>query len=112
VAGVGNIYAAESLFRCGILPATLAGSLTHADCLKLAGAIKEVLSLSIATGRSAMDFAREGENLAYFPQKLFVYGREGEPCRACGGVIKRGRLGNRSTFFCPNCQSEGLGARG
>ncbi|HBG08015.1 MAG: DNA-formamidopyrimidine glycosylase [Geobacteraceae bacterium GWC2_58_44] len=104
VAGVGNIYAAEALFRSRLLPTPLAGNLSHPDCLKLAGAIKEVLSVSIATGRSKMDFCREGERLAYFAQTLYVYGREGEPCRECGGTIKRGRLGNRSTFFCPACQ--------
>ena len=103
VAGVGNIYAAESLFRCGILPTTLAGSLTLEDCRKLVAAIKETLATSIATGRS-MDFCREGEKLAYFPQQLFVYDRAAEPCRRCGGPIARGRLGTRSTFFCPVCQ--------
>lgn len=104
VAGVGNIYAAESLFHCGILPTTLAGALSHNDCLKLAASVKDVLSTSIATGRSAMEFSREEEKLAYFPQTLFVYGRDGEPCRKCGSAIRRGRFGNRSTFFCPNCQ--------
>ena len=106
VAGVGNIYAAESLFRCGKLPTTLAGSLAPEDCRKLAGAIKETLSVSIATG-STMDFTRESEKLAYFPQELFVYDREGKPCRRCGGAIVRGRLGTRSTFFCPSCQTGG-----
>lgn len=104
LAGIGNIYAAESLFRCGLLPTTLAGSLSPDDCLKLAAAIKEVLATSIASGRASMDFCHEGDKLAYFPQKLFVYDREGDPCRECGGAIKRGRLGNRSTFFCPACQ--------
>ena len=112
VAGVGNIYAAESLFRCGLLPTTLAGSLTGEDCRRLVSAIKETLSVSIATGRAAMDFCREGDRLAYFTQQLFVYDREGEPCRSCGGAVVRGRLGNRSTFFCPACQIQGLGARG
>ena len=60
--------------------------------------------LSIATGRSTMDFSREEERLAYFAQQLFVYDREGKPCRSCAGAIVRGRLGTRSTFFCPNCQ--------
>jgi formamidopyrimidine-DNA glycosylase len=104
VAGVGNIYAAESLFRCGLLPTTLAGALSHADCSKLAAAVKEALCVSIATGHSTMDFCREDDRLAYFAQKLFVYGRQGEPCRECGDTIMRGRLGNRSTFFCPTCQ--------
>ena len=104
VAGVGNIYAAESLFRCGLVPITLAAALSHAQCMQLAGAIKEVLALSIATGERAMDFTRDEEKLAYFAQTLFVYAREGEPCRRCGATVKRGRLGNRSTFYCPACQ--------
>lgn len=104
VAGVGNIYAAESLFRCGILPTTLAGDLSRDACRDLAASIKETLSASIATGRATMDFCREEEKLAYFPQELFVYDREGKPCRRCGTPIVRGRLGNRSTFFCPGCQ--------
>lgn len=104
VAGIGNIYAAESLFRCRMLPDTLAGSLTQADCARLVDAVKETLSTSIAAGRSSMDFTRAEEKLAYFPQQLFAYGREGEHCRVCGGQIRRGRLGNRSTFFCPSCQ--------
>jgi len=104
VAGVGNIYAAESLFRCGLLPVTLSGALSGQDCFLLAAAIKEVLSDSIATGKLTMDFCREEERLAYFPQRLFVYNREGKPCRQCGVPIRRGRFGKRSTFFCPSCQ--------
>lgn len=104
VAGVGNIYAAESLFRCRMLPDTLAGSLTETQCAALVHAVKETLSVSIATGSSSMDFTRTEEKLAYFPQKLYVYGREGKPCRECGVAVQRGRLGNRSTFFCVQCQ--------
>jgi len=106
VAGVGNIYAAESLFRCGLLPTTLAGDLSLSHCRELVRAIKETLATSIATG-SSMDFCREEDKLAYFAQQLFVYDREGEPCRHCGAPVVRGRLGNRSTFFCPTCQGEG-----
>ena len=104
VAGVGNIYAAESLFQSGISPTTPTGCLSRADCLRLAEAIKEVLTVSIAAGRASMDFSSDEGKLAYFPQTLFVYGREGEPCRNCGAAVKRRRFGNRSTFFCPNCQ--------
>jgi formamidopyrimidine-DNA glycosylase len=103
VAGVGNIYAAESLFRCKLHPTTIAGSLTAADCARLVACIKETLSTSIATGRS-MDFVHEGGKLAYFPQTLYVYDREGAPCHNCGTQIERGRFGNRSTFYCPSCQ--------
>jgi len=104
LAGVGNIYAAESLFNSGLLPTTPAGALSRAACLRLAESIKEVLERSIAAGRATMDFYREEEKLVYFPQTLYVYDREGEPCRRCGTAIRRARFGNRSTFFCPNCQ--------
>jgi len=104
VAGIGNIYAAESLFRCRILPETPAGTLSLSDSSRLSEAVKETLASSIAAGHSTMDFTVAEEKLAYFPQKLYVYGREGKPCRECGGAIRRGRIGNRSTFFCPACQ--------
>ncbi|WP_129125483.1 bifunctional DNA-formamidopyrimidine glycosylase/DNA-(apurinic or apyrimidinic site) lyase [Geomonas oryzae] len=104
VAGIGNIYAAESLFRCRMLPDTLAGSLSEAQCAALVDAVKETLSVSIATGSSSMDFTRTEEKLAYFPQQLYVYGREKKPCRECGAPVRRGRLGNRSTFYCAHCQ--------
>ena len=104
VAGIGNIYAAESLFRSRLLPETRAGNLTAADCARLADAVKETLCASIAAGRAGMDFTRAEERLAYYPQQLFVYGREGEPCRECGAPVRREKLGNRSTFFCAACQ--------
>lgn len=104
VAGLGNIYAAETLFRCGMLPFTPAGSLSEADCDRLCDCIKKTLAASIEAGR-VMDFTVREEKLVYFPQQLFVYGREGLTCRKCGSAIERGRLGNRSTFHCPRCQS-------
>lgn len=104
VAGIGNIYAAESLYRCRILPDTPAGALSLPDCSRLSDCIKETLSASIATGRLAMDFTVAQEKLAYFPQQLYVYGREGKPCLECGGAITRGKLGARSTFYCTSCQ--------
>jgi len=104
VAGVGNIYAAESLFASGILPTRLAAHLSEEECSVVARSVKEVLATSIATGTATMDFCREEERLAYFPQQLKVYDREGEPCRVCGNSIERGRLGNRSTFYCKRCQ--------
>lgn len=104
VAGIGNIYAAESLFRCRMLPDTPAGSLSLGDCCRLSDCIKETLSTSIDAGRSAMDFCVAEAKLTYFPQTLYVYGREGKPCLECGAALKRGRLGARSTFYCPSCQ--------
>ncbi|QWV95412.1 bifunctional DNA-formamidopyrimidine glycosylase/DNA-(apurinic or apyrimidinic site) lyase [Geomonas oryzisoli] len=106
VAGIGNIYAAESLFRCRMHPDTPAGELTQADCAALVAAIKETLATSIATGHATMDFLKTEERLVYFPQQLYVYGRAGLPCRECGTPVTRGRLGNRSTFFCRQCQPE------
>lgn len=103
VAGLGNIYAAETLFRCNMLPFTEARELSEADCTRLCDCIKGTLTASIEAGRS-MDFCVREEKLAYFPQQLFVYGREGLPCRKCGTKVKRERMGNRSTFYCPSCQ--------
>lgn len=104
VAGVGNIYAAESLFRCGLLPTTPTGSLSGQTCERLVQAIREVLAASIVAGRSGMDFNSDQGRLAYYPLELMVYGRENQPCRSCQNPVQRGRLGNRSTYFCIRCQ--------
>ncbi|HEY6837182.1 MAG TPA: bifunctional DNA-formamidopyrimidine glycosylase/DNA-(apurinic or apyrimidinic site) lyase [Geobacteraceae bacterium] len=101
VAGVGNIYANEVLFRCGIRPDRAAGSLTREECDRLAGAIREVLEESIAQGST---YVVAEETLAYHPLVFDVYGRDGERCRRCGGALEQSRLGNRSTVWCPVCQ--------
>ncbi|MEQ1439228.1 bifunctional DNA-formamidopyrimidine glycosylase/DNA-(apurinic or apyrimidinic site) lyase [Fontimonas sp. SYSU GA230001] len=105
VVGAGNIYATEALFRAGIRPTRAAGRLTRADCDRLAQAIRAVLAEAVALGGTTLrDFAGARGESGYFQQELFVYGRDGEPCRRCGTVIRRVVLGQRSSFYCPRCQ--------
>jgi formamidopyrimidine-DNA glycosylase len=105
VVGVGNIYACESLFLAGINPKRKAGSLSLARCERLVYAIKQVLSASITQGGTSLrDFVRENGMPGYYAQKLFVYGKVGEPCTNCGRPIKQIRQQQRSTFYCTQCQ--------
>ena len=105
VVGVGNIYASESLFSAGILPDRPAGSLTKAEAALLAKTIKAVLQRSIEQGGTTLrDFLQSDGKPGYFAQELQVYGRAGEPCRACGTPIESAKHGQRSTFFCRRCQ--------
>ncbi len=105
VVGVGNIYACESLFLAGINPKRKAGSLSLARCEKLAAAIKQVLNEAISQGGTTLrDYLRENGMPGYFAQKLFVYGKAGEPCAKCGHPIKRIIQQQRSTFYCTQCQ--------
>ena len=105
VVGVGNIYASESLFTAGILPDHPAMSLSNEEVQRLAATIKAVLLRSIEQGGTTLrDFLQSDGKPGYFAQELQVYGRAGEPCRACGTPIVSGKHGQRSTFWCPNCQ--------
>lgn len=105
VVGVGNIYANESLFLAGIHPARAAGRVSAARYDRLAESIKGVLSAAIKAGGTTLrDFVGGDGKPGYFAQQLRVYGREGEPCLACGTAIRSVRLGQRSTFYCPHCQ--------
>jgi formamidopyrimidine-DNA glycosylase len=101
VAGIGNIYANEALFRAGIHPARPARSLSLNECKRLAATIKEVLAASIEQG-STNQVAED--TVAYHPLAFQVYGRGGTACAACGTQLEQLRLGNRSTVFCPRCQ--------
>lgn len=105
IVGVGNIYASESLFRAGIDPRASAGKIALKRYERLTPAIKETLSLAIAAGGSSLrDFVRSDGSSGYFQLQALVYGREGEPCRACGQPIRMIRQGQRATFYCPHCQ--------
>jgi formamidopyrimidine-DNA glycosylase len=106
VAGLGNIYVCEALFRARIDPRKAAGRVSRAKLDALAGAIPTVLEEAIAAGGSSLrDFAAPDGELGYFSKTFDVYDREGEPCRGgCGGVVKRIVQGGRSTFYCPKCQ--------
>ncbi len=106
VVGVGNIYANEALFHCGILPSRAAGRISLQRYIQLVAAIKEVLAKSIkAGGTTISDFKQSDGKPGYFKQQLDVYGRGGEPCVACGNALMTKRIGQRSTFYCRHCQS-------
>jgi formamidopyrimidine-DNA glycosylase len=106
VVGVGNIYASEALFRAGIKPTVNAGKISKARYEKLVNEIKNVLSDAIEKGGTTLrDFFNGDGKPGYFSQELNVYNREGEPCKKCNRKIKMIRLGQRSTYYCPNCQN-------
>jgi len=105
VAGVGNIYANEALFRAGIHPARPAGRISRIRCRLLAQTIREVLIEAIAMGGTTLRDFRGGEGKpGYFRLCLDVYGHEGEPCPKCGAAISQTRQGGRATYFCWKCQ--------
>ena len=105
VVGVGNIYATEALFRAGIHPTRSVARLSPARWERLARAVVEVLTQAISQGGTTLNDFADGEgNSGYFQVALSAYGRTGEPCRACGGPIRRIVQSGRSTFYCPRCQ--------
>jgi formamidopyrimidine-DNA glycosylase len=104
VAGLGNIYVCEALYRAGIHPKRAGGSLSLERLKKLVPAIHDVLAEAIAAGGSTLrDFASPDGELGYFSKSFAVYDREGQQC-GCGGVVRRIVQGGRSTFYCPRCQ--------
>ncbi|HEX8610362.1 MAG TPA: bifunctional DNA-formamidopyrimidine glycosylase/DNA-(apurinic or apyrimidinic site) lyase [Telluria sp.] len=105
VVGVGNIYACESLFRAGINPKTPAARIGRERYNRLAEAIRLILSEAIVQGGSTLrDFIAVNGQSGYFQQTYFVYDRAGVPCRNCGAEIRQIKQGQRSTFYCVNCQ--------
>lgn len=106
VAGVGNIYADESLFAAGIRPHTPSGRLGHTHLDRLRRALVDVLETSIGAGGTTFSDFRDlrGTNGNYGGQ-AWVYRRGGEPCRRCGTAIQREKLGGRSSHWCPSCQN-------
>jgi formamidopyrimidine-DNA glycosylase len=105
LSGVGNIYADESLFRAGIRPRRRAASLTRAELGKLHAAVQEVLREAIELGGSSVsDYVDAEGREGFFQLQHRVYGREGEPCLACGTPIKRVIIAGRSSHYCPHCQ--------
>lgn len=105
VVGVGNIYASESLFRAGINPKTAANHISQTCYQRLAEEIKLTLTAAIEAGGSSLrDFFGADGNPGYFQQEYFTYGRTGEPCKVCGTAISTIRQGQRSTFYCQQCQ--------
>jgi formamidopyrimidine-DNA glycosylase len=105
LSGVGNIYADESLFRSGIRPRRRAASLTREQLRKLHVALQEVLREAIALGGSSVsDYVDADGEEGFFQLQHRVYGREGEPCLACGAAIKRVVIAGRSSHYCSHCQ--------
>jgi formamidopyrimidine-DNA glycosylase len=113
IAGLGNIYACEALYRAGISPLRLAGSLATKSgkptkkIEALVAAVKAVLEGAIKAGGSSLrDYKRADGRLGRFQHRFKVYGREGKPCprKGCGGTVRRIVQGGRSTFYCPTCQ--------
>ena len=105
VAGVGNIYAAEALWRAGVRP-TRMGSRTSLDRLeRLAVTTREVIEEAVAQGGTTIrDYATPSGDFGYFAVRLNVYGREGEPCSRCLSALKDTRIAGRTTVWCPRCQ--------
>lgn len=105
VAGLGNIYVCEALFRAGIAPVKAAGKVTRAALERLVPEIQSVLREAIEAGGSTLrDYAQPDGELGYFSKRFDVYDREGQPCVRCAAPIKRIVQGGRSTWSCAKCQ--------
>jgi formamidopyrimidine-DNA glycosylase len=107
IAGLGNIYVCEALYRAGIHPVTPGARVTPAQLARLAPAIPAVLNEAIAAGGSSLrDHAAPDGTLGYFQKTFAVYGREGDDCAVCTAPIARIVQSGRSSFFCPACQPQ------
>ncbi|HEY9447881.1 MAG TPA: bifunctional DNA-formamidopyrimidine glycosylase/DNA-(apurinic or apyrimidinic site) lyase, partial [Burkholderiales bacterium] len=105
VAGVGNIYASEALFRAGINPKSPAHRIGRERYAQLVLHIRATLADAIEAGGSTLrDYVGGNGEAGYFQNQFLVYGRSGQPCVRCGTTVKGLRQGQRSTFYCPRCQ--------
>ncbi|MCX5642007.1 MAG: DNA-formamidopyrimidine glycosylase [Candidatus Omnitrophica bacterium] len=105
IAGLGNIYATEALFRAGIHPDRRVSTLGPDEIKKLYRVIKLILKEALkAGGTSIQDYLKPDGSYGNFQKSLFVYRRKGEPCLRCGNPVKVQKDGSRSTYFCPSCQ--------
>lgn len=106
VVGVGNIYASEALFFAGVRPTIRASVLSAPRTLRLHTAIRQVLARAVEQGGSTLrDFSNAQGEAGHFQLEAMVYGRAGMPCKVCETPVKAIRQGQRSTFFCPKCQT-------
>jgi formamidopyrimidine-DNA glycosylase len=106
IAGLGNIYANEILFRAGIRPRRRAARLSRAECERIVAAVRTVLGEAIRRGGSSISDYRDGLGRSgWFQLRHRVYDRAGEPCRRCATVIRARVVSGRSTFYCPKCQA-------
>ncbi len=105
VAGIGNIYANETLFAAGVFPETPVNHITEAQWQAIAVHCQEILSRAIEAGGSTIsDFIGSSGAPGYFQLQLQVYGRAGDPCACCATPIEKRKTGGRATFYCPQCQ--------
>lgn len=106
VSGIGNIYADESLWRAKINGARLASGVSRAKLAELLDAAAAVMTDALAQGGTSFDslYVNVNGESGYFDRSLDAYGREGEPCRRCGAIMRRDKFMNRSSFYCPRCQ--------
>ena len=106
VSGIGNIYADEALWRAKVNGARPASSLTRTKLAELLDAAADVMTDALGQGGTSFDslYVNVNGESGYFERSLDAYGREGEPCRRCGAVMRREKFMNRSSFYCPRCQ--------
>ncbi|WP_237573045.1 bifunctional DNA-formamidopyrimidine glycosylase/DNA-(apurinic or apyrimidinic site) lyase [Mycolicibacterium lacusdiani] len=106
VSGIGNIYADESLWRAKVNGARLAESLTKPKLGEILDHAADVMRDALSQGGTSFDslYVNVNGESGYFDRSLDAYGREGEPCRRCGAVMRRDKFMNRSSFYCPRCQ--------
>ena len=105
VTGIGNIYANESLFAARIHPSRPAGRVSRGRYDRLAAEARATLSRALAAGGSTLrDFVGSDGEPGHFQLEYAVYGREGEPCPACGRALRAARHAGRATFYCGSCQ--------
>jgi formamidopyrimidine-DNA glycosylase len=113
IAGLGNIYVCEAMFRARVHPARRCNSVTRREGAALTHSIREVLQAAIRNrGTSFSDFMDSDRQLGAHQDFLQVFQREGEKCHRCRATIARMKQGNRSTYFCPRCQASRLGRKG
>jgi formamidopyrimidine-DNA glycosylase len=106
VSGIGNIYADEALWRAKVNGARLASSLSRSKLGELLDAAADVMTDALGHGGTSFDslYVNVNGESGYFERSLDAYGREGEPCRRCGAVMRREKFMNRSSYYCPKCQ--------
>ena len=107
VAGLGNIYADEALFRAGVRPTRRGHRVTRKEAERVVEAVRQVLAEALKAGGSTLkdgSYRRPDEKIGYFQLAHAVYGRQGEPCPVCGTPVRRTRIQGRSAHYCPRCQ--------
>ena len=105
VAGIGNIYASEILFRAGVRPTRRAAKVTRKEIERIVATTAPILRAAIGSHGTTFRSYRDSEGQpGRFAARLMVYGREGEPCRVCKSAIRNVTVGQRASFFCPQCQ--------